>query len=469
MPKTVLIKSAYYGLIMLLCEWHKKTLIDWCGDSNFIIWCGEYHERLREVTSLDLAEKFTELSIVPPLTERYTPGLQIHAQKRSPKGGGKLQVWQKRWFVLQHCRLSYYRSQNDDEPLGSILLSQVSSLVQKEDTNDLKMIVAGRKTVIRFETAEDATLWMQTLERCRQLAAQVEPLRHGNAKVISKVAVQYDDAAPGQLSSEIDVEFMELDANNGDVADIMTTLAAAESITYVLTVLLDDVATCQPPREDIAQFYVEQYHRRLYAVICGFLTTSALEAMEAKHILLLVGWVYNYHERLQKLGGDVPPELRMTSIPAFQQVLEHIPTVAGVLRKLSPRAKRGRGVKGWQKRYFVLKNCILYYYKNEPMTPDETPQGEIRMDQLKSLTLADSNGSLGMKLAVAGRVYYLMAESEEDLRTWVDAVERSTLRGIVQAVDSDGLELDQHRVGRLHLQRLDDLVELSLRNATPAR
>ena len=52
------------------------------------------------------------------------------------------------------------------------------------------------------------------------------------------------------------------------------------------------------------------------------------------------------------------------------------------------------------------------------MTPDETPQGEIRMDQMKSLTLADSNGSLGMKLAVAGRVYYLMAESEEDFQKW---------------------------------------------------
>jgi hypothetical protein len=409
---------------------------------RFIVWCGEYHTRMREVTSLDLAEptKLTELSIVPTLTDIFTPGLEIHAQKRSPKGGGKLQVWQKRWFVLHHCRLTYYKSRNDDEPLGSILLSQVSSIRLKQETNDLKMVVAGRKTVMRFESSEDATTWMRTLEQCRQIAAVVESIRHGNAKVVSKVAVQYDSAAPGQLSSEIDIEFLELE---GEMGEVIATLDAAESITDTLTVLLDDVATCQPPREDIAQFYVEQYHRRLYGVICSFLTASALEAMEAKHILLLVGWVYNYHDRVQKLGGQVPPEVRMTAIPAFQQVLEHVPKMSGVLRKLSPRAKRGVGIKGWQKRHFVLENCILKYYKTEPKTGDELAQGEIRMDQLKSLTLADSHGSLGMKLAVAGRVYYLMAENEAELRRWVDAIERSTLRGIVQAVDYDDEESSQ--------------------------
>eukprot|EP01043_Picozoa_sp_COSAG02_P068004 COSAG02_NODE_11135_length_1786_cov_1.268524_1_plen_498_part_10 len=297
---------------------------------------------------------------------------------------------------------------------------------------ELKLIVAGRKTVVRFETSDDASFWMQKLEHCRQIAAMVESFRYGNAAIVSKVAAQYDRAAPGLLCSEIDTEFLDLEAEEGDVN---ATLHAAESITDRLTVLLDDVATCQPPREDIAQFYVEQYHRRLYEVICSFLTASALEAMEAKDILLLVGWVYNYHDRLRKLGGQLPPEVHMTAIPAFQQVLQHVPKMSGALRKLSPRAKRGKGIKGWQKRHFILENCILKYYKTEPTTSDELPQGEIRMDQLTSLTLADSHGSLGMKLTIAGRVYYLMAESEPDLQKWVDAIERSTLRGIVQALD----------------------------------
>lgn len=401
---------------------------------RFIVWCSEYHTRLRETTSLELGEptKLTELSIVPTLENTFMPGLEAYAQKRSPKGGGKLHVWQKRWFVLQHCRLTYYKSQSDDEPLGSILLSQVASIVMKHELSELKMIVAGRKTVMRFDSPEDASSWMQHLERCRQIAAVVESTRHGNAAIVSKVAVQYDSAGPGSLCSEIDAEFLELEI---DMGSVNATLNAAEAITDTLTVLLDDVATCQPPREDIAQFYMEQYHRRLYEVICSFLTASALEAMEAKDILLLVGWVYNYHDRVRKLGAQLPPEVHMTAIPAFQQVLQHVPRMSGVLRKLSPRAKRGKGIKGWQKRYFMLENCILKYFKTEPTTGDEMPQGEIRMDQLTSLTLADSHGSLGMKLTIAGRVYYLMAESEVDLQKWVDAIERSTLRGIVQALD----------------------------------
>ena len=400
----------------------------------FVMWCSEYHTRLREVTSLDLADKLTDFDLVGALTSRFIPGLEAHAQKRSPKSGGKLQIWQKRWFVLQHCRLHYYRSRNDDDPLGSILLTEVSSMVRKDDSNDLKLIVAGRKTLIRFETDSDVTAWMDALERCRQLAAEVETTRHGNKKIVSKTAVQYDSAAPGQLEAEIDQRLEQLDESAGDV---VATLAAAESITDELTELLDDVATCQPRRDDIAQFYVEQYAQRLYSVICSFLTASALHEMEARHILMVVAWVYNYHERLQKLGGRVPDKLRLTAVPTFQQVLGHVPALSGVLKKMSPRAKRRRGVLSWQRRWFVLQHCILYYYKSEPRG-DEMPQGEIRMDQLKSLTLSESRGGLGMKLTLPGRVYYLMAESEDDLRAWVDAIERSTLRGIVQGVDDAG-------------------------------
>ncbi len=101
-------------------------------------------------------------------------------------------------------------------------------MVRKDDSNDLKLIVAGRKTLIRFETDSDVTAWMDALERCRQLAAEVETTRHGNKKIVSKTAVQYDSAAPGQLEAEIDQRLEQLDESAGDV---VATLAAAESIT----------------------------------------------------------------------------------------------------------------------------------------------------------------------------------------------------------------------------------------------
>ena len=45
----------------------------------FVMWCSEYHTRLREVTSLDLADKLTDFDLVGALTSRFIPGLEAHA------------------------------------------------------------------------------------------------------------------------------------------------------------------------------------------------------------------------------------------------------------------------------------------------------------------------------------------------------------------------------------------------------
>ena len=83
-------------------------------------------------------------------------------------------------------------------------------------------------------------------------------------------------------------------------------------------------------------------------------------------------------------------------------------------------------------RYFTLHNCVVRYYKDKPEGLEEgqhgTPAGEIRLDQLKKLTLAASRGGLGMKLQVGTRTYYLLADTEESLQMWIDAIDRSTVR-----------------------------------------
>jgi hypothetical protein len=88
----------------------------------------------------------------------------------------------------------------------------------------------------------------------------------------------------------------------------------------------------------------------------------------------------------------------------------------------------------------VLKHCILYYYKRAPVDENDQPQGSIRMDQLRSLTLAPFTlGGHGIKLCVGRRVFYLMVKTVAELEMWVDAVERSTLRGIVERVDGKAI------------------------------
>jgi hypothetical protein len=396
----------------------------------FTVWCGEYSERLSQVATTTLPSQLPEhLPVLALLTEEFMPECEGYAKKRSPKGGGKMQVWQNRWFELRRCILSYYRDQkHDGAPLGTIEMAQVSSLIRKDDSADIKMIVAGRKIVIRFATDEDAMLWLARLHTSCEAGPDAQAMRHGAENIVSETAATFDSTSRDEILAGIGERFSKITSCEGD---IVATLAAAEDLVVELTVLLDDVACCQPPRQDISTFYVEEFHQRLYNALLKFLGDSSLVDMEAQHILQMVAWVYSMYDRLGKLGCDPPDKL--TLVESFQQMLEHVPSMSGFLFKMSPRAK---GMRAWQRRWFVLKHCRLYYFKQQPASPDETAQGEIRLDQLQSLTLAGSG--LGMKLVLSSRAYYLKVPTEDadQLEKWVAAIDNSTLRGIVKTVGS---------------------------------
>ena len=397
----------------------------------FVIWCNEYHSRLMQAGAQALDLKLTDIGIVATLTEQYLPGCEGHAKKRSPKGG-KIHVWQARWFVLQHCNLVYYKSHKDDEPLGVIQLHSVTSLVRKEGSNEIKMVVAGRKTWIQFETDSDVVAWMTALQRSWEAAGAVDNARSGTKKISSKTCMDFDNSNPRALQGKIVAKFGEKFA--GCDGDIIATLNRGEAMIDEITSILDDIAYCQPPRPDIAEFYATEYQIHLYNNVRQFLEDAMIEELEATHILRLVAWVYSYHDRLVKLGVNLTHDLSL--VPTFQQMLEFVPQASGAMQKMIPRAKV-KGVKAWQKRYFVLKHCILYYYKQKPNEGD-APQGEIRMDQLRSLTLSGKKrGGLGLKLCVGRRVFYLMVQTLEELEMWVDAIDRSTMRGVVERVDMD--------------------------------
>eukprot|EP01052_Picozoa_sp_SAG31_P019001 SAG31_NODE_1368_length_8614_cov_12.018203_2_plen_1072_part_00 len=398
-----------------------------------VIWCNEYHTRLIQAGAQTLNPMLTDLSTVAILTEQYLPGREGHAKKRSPKGG-KIHVWQTRWFVLQHCNLAYYKSQKEDEPLGVIQLHQVTSLVRKQGANEIKMVASGRKTWLQFESAADLDAWMDVLERSWAAASAVDSSRSSKKKISSRTSLEFDNSTPRVLRSKLSARFIDSfrDCDN----NIVATLARSEVMIDELTSTLDDISYCHPPRPEIAQFYAAEYQFHLFNAVRRFLDDSVLEDLDAKHILQLVGWVHSYHDRLVKLGVHVAHDL--STVSTFQQLLEFVPQASGFMQKMIPRAKI-KGVKAWQRRYFVLKHCILYYYKQQPQE-GAAPQGEIRLDQLRSLTLnGNKRGGLGMKLSVGRRVFYLMVQNLEELNMWVDAIDRSTMRGIVERIDMNAI------------------------------
>jgi ankyrin repeat protein/uncharacterized membrane protein YgcG len=101
--------------------------------------------------------------------------------------------------------------------------------------------------------------------------------------------------------------------------------------------------------------------------------------------------------------------------------------------------KQGGRIKTWKKRWFVVSDGCLYYYK---ATGDKEPLGIIPLENIDvreskkkkfcfELWQADNNTMKAAKIAADGSVqrghhdsYALAATSAEEMREWIDAIER---------------------------------------------
>ena len=123
-----------------------------------------------------------------------------------------------------------------------------------------------------------------------------------------------------------------------------------------------------------------------------------------------------------------------------------VPRRAGLLRRRVKRTQQ-KGVKAYRKQWYELKNCMLSWWKDEP-TEGQPPIGDIRMDQLRSVSVDGLHFSLFTGDVVrprASRVvmhrltlcalqtYDLLAPSQEDFDAWIAAIDQSTMRGIIQS------------------------------------
>ncbi|XP_045478939.1 uncharacterized protein CG43867 isoform X4 [Harmonia axyridis] len=86
------------------------------------------------------------------------------------------------------------------------------------------------------------------------------------------------------------------------------------------------------------------------------------------------------------------------------------------LEKSGSLAKLGGKLKTWRKRWFVLKNGTLTYYKGQNDT-NRKPQGQIILDDICKITRAD--GSNTFEIDTGKKTYYLTADSLTAMEDWV--------------------------------------------------
>jgi PH domain/Calponin homology (CH) domain len=151
----------------------------------------------------------------------------------------------------------------------------------------------------------------------------------------------------------------------------------------------------------------------------SFLKEEVADLSEENNVLI---------ERLQYLQGRFDDDEALARA-IFQEcaadALQH-PTRAGML------TKQGGSVKTWKRRYFVLKENFLFYYKSQK--DSSKPLGVIHLDEyevvlakseeIKNQKGADkeTRGRNFFKIITPTRTYFICAERQVDMDLWLDAI-----------------------------------------------
>ncbi|KUF78374.1 protein phosphatase 2C 52 [Phytophthora nicotianae] len=105
----------------------------------------------------------------------------------------------------------------------------------------------------------------------------------------------------------------------------------------------------------------------------------------------------------------------------------------------------------WKKRWFVMQESKLFYYKSqgdvkEQKPTDDTCCGVISMENIDSVTTAKDFGVAAFQIRMESRRYVLRAESKDMMHEWLFNFQKS-IANIVSALSRTQVRLKGHRCG----------------------
>lgn len=137
--------------------------------------------------------------------------------------------------------------------------------------------------------------------------------------------------------------------------------------------------------------------------------------------------------------GDPMMKLNVKNVLNFLNVNSHVDK-SGFLHK------KGELNKGWQKRWFILKGNLLFYYQN-PHDPE--PIGLIVLEGCSIKPCPTDPTTFTIVFSTEGaRTYYLCSDDEVVTGSWVSALQRSSygyLRAQVERLHNQVSLLEQKR------------------------
>ncbi|KAM3029936.1 hypothetical protein ACUV84_034028 [Puccinellia chinampoensis] len=106
--------------------------------------------------------------------------------------------------------------------------------------------------------------------------------------------------------------------------------------------------------------------------------------------------------------------------------------------------KQGEYIKTWRRRWFVLKQGKLFWFKDSTVTRGSVPRGVIPVATCLTVKGAEDvlNRKFAFELSTPRETMYFVADSEKEKEEWINSIGRSIVQHSRSVTDDEIVDYD---------------------------
>ncbi|CAI5498105.1 unnamed protein product [Closterium sp. Naga37s-1] len=106
--------------------------------------------------------------------------------------------------------------------------------------------------------------------------------------------------------------------------------------------------------------------------------------------------------------------------------------------------KQGEYIKTWRRRWFVLKEGHMFWFKDDKVSKDSQPRGVINVGRCLTIKGAEDviNRAHAFELSTSNDTLFFIADSDKEKEDWINSVGRAIVRHSRSVTDYEVLDYD---------------------------
>lgn len=119
----------------------------------------------------------------------------------------------------------------------------------------------------------------------------------------------------------------------------------------------------------------------------------------------------------------------------------------GMAERAGWLTKQGEYIKTWRRRWFVLKQGKLFWFKESNVTRASCPRGIIPLGDRLTVKGAEDvlNRQFSFELSTRNETMYFIADTDKEKEDWINSIGRSIVQNSRSVTDDEILDYDSRK------------------------